>query len=498
MFNFSARMSGEPVRRVDPALPGVMLSSTALGTGQGIGSLVLRLWRGAGVIVLGGTLLVVAAVATLGLLPPRYTSQIQILVDPADLRVVDNDVSARQPQADSGVSVAESQVRVIQSDSVLRRVVGQLHLERDDEFVRPDSADPRLTWIKAALGMLTPRASREPVNLALDMLQTKLTVRRAERTFVIDVAVQSRDPEKAARIANAIGAAYIAENTSARTEAARRASEALEGRLNTLRQDVEQAEEQVLHYREEHHLVSSDGRLITDHQLGDLNQQLVAAAIRAADARARWDQARRMQGGDGSTALPEMLKSPEMQALRQQEATLSRNIADLTARLGARHPAMAEQYAQQRDLQRLIQRERVRIIETTLKDHERASASESAIRMNLDRVKRETAMSDRAYVGLRELERTLESRKSVYEAYLRRAREAREQERLDATNVRLISQATPARQRTFPPSPRIVLPAALGLGLLLGAVVILLLPTGRRKRSRHWIWPVSSLRPADA
>ncbi|WCS24963.1 GumC family protein [Methylobacterium sp. NMS14P] len=484
-------MSGEqPVRMVLPQVAPPTDSRVILR----------RLWRGSGFIVLGGLFMVAVAVALLGLIPPRYTSSIQVLVDPSDLRVVENDVNARQPQADSGVSIAESQVRVIQSDSVLRRVIAKLHLDQDDEFVLPDGNNPTLTWIKGALGMLPPPASRDPVITALDTLQNRLTVRRAERTFVIDVSVQSRDPEKAARIANAVGDAYFTEEAAARTETARRASDALAGRLNSLKRDVEQAESAVVRYREDHKLVAASGRLLTDQQLGDLNQQLVTASIKTAEAKSRLDQARRMRSSDPSTALPEMLQSLEMQALRQQYATLSRNTAELATRLGERHPAMAEQYAQQRDLQRLIQREKERIIETTQKDYDRAAASEAAIRANLDRVKNETASSDRAYVGLRELERTLDARRGIYEAYLKRAREASEQERLNTTNVRIISAAVPARQRTFPPSPKIVLPVALVLGLLLGGGIALMLgaDSDRRRNLRAATRPAASFRAADA
>lgn len=491
MFDFSTRMSGEqPVR--------IVLPETAPRTEPRV--ILRHLWRGGPFIVLGGLFMVAAAVMLLGLLPPRYTSSIQVLVDPSDLRVVENDVNARQPQADSGVSIAESQVRVIQSDSVLRRVIAKLHLDQDDEFVQPDGTNPLVNWAKSALGMMPPAASRDPVNIALDTLQNRLSVRRAERTFVIDVAVQSRDPEKAAAIANAIGEAYFAEEAAARTETARRASDALAGRLNSLKRDVEQAEGAVVRYREEHKLVASSGRLLTDQQLGDLNQQLVTASIKTAEAKSRLEQARRMRSSDPSTALPEMLQSLEMQALRQQYATLSRNTAELATRLGERHPAMAEQYAQQRDLQRLIQREKERIIDTTQKDYDRAAASEAAIRASLDRVKTETTTSDRAYVGLRELERTLESRRGVYEAYLKRAREASEQERLNTTNVRIISAATPARQRTFPPSPKIVLPVALVLGLLLGGAIALMIGADRDRRNNlsAAIRPAASFRAADA
>ncbi|GJE04770.1 Chromosome partition protein Smc [Methylobacterium jeotgali] len=461
MFDFATPLRNDPPPAPRPSEPGRPDLRTVLR----------RLRQGTSTILLGGAVSVVAAVALLGLATPSYTSNVQILIDPSDLRVVENEVSARTPQADSGVSLAESQARVIQSDSVLRRAVVALRLDQDDEFVRPEWDSPVVNGLKSMLGMLPPPGGRDPVNLALDALRLKLAVRRPERTFVIDVYVQSREAEKAARIANAIADAYFREEAAARTEAARRASDALVGRLNALRGDVEEAERRVIAYRQDHRLVASSGRLLTDQQLGDLNQQLVTASIRTAEAKSRLDQARSMKAGDASTALPEMLQSLEMQALRQQFATLSRNTAELATRLGTRHPAMAEQYAQQKDLQRLIQREKERIIETTQKDYDRAAASEAAIRTNLDRVKTETATSDRANVGLRELERTLESRRGVYEAFLKRSREASEQERLNSTNVRVISQATPARLRSWPPSPKVVLPVALVLGLMAGAAL---------------------------
>lgn len=473
MFDFGSPVHGEPVTL-----------STRTQPQMDLAVVLRRLWRGSAYIVIGGLIGVGLAVIALNLLTPTYTSSIQILVDPADLPVIANDLSNRTPQADSGVSMAESQARVVQSDNVLRRVVERLDLTRDEEFVRPASPNPLTALVKRTLGLDAPAGSRDPVNVALDSLRLKLGVRRAERTFVIDVYVQTEDAEKSARIANAIGDAYFAEEARARTDAARRASDGLTARLATLRQGVEAAERKVVEYREANKLVSTSGRLLTDQQLSDLNQQAVTATIRTAEAKARLEQARRMRLGEAGTALPEMLQSIEMQGLRQQYATLSRNTAELAARLGERHPAMTEQYAQQRDLQRLIQREKERIIDTSQKDYDRAAASEAAVRRSLDQVKVETAGNDRASVGLRELDRELEARRVVYESFLRRARETSEQERLNSSNVRVISSATPARVRTWPPSPKVVLPLAFALGLALGAGLALLLGANRDERRR--------------
>ncbi len=90
MFDFSTRMSGEqPVRMVLPQPAEPRTEARVI---------LRRLWRGSGFILLGALFMVAAAVALLGLIPPRYTSSIQVLVDPSDLRVVENDVNARQPR----------------------------------------------------------------------------------------------------------------------------------------------------------------------------------------------------------------------------------------------------------------------------------------------------------------------------------------------------------------------------------------------------------------
>ncbi|MFC6790241.1 Wzz/FepE/Etk N-terminal domain-containing protein [Methylobacterium komagatae] len=148
MFDFSTRISGEPVRMVLPEVAPARPDARTIAR---------RLWRGSPFIILGGLLMAALAVVVLGLLTPSYTSNIQILVDPTDLRVVENDVNARAPQADSGVSIAESQVRVIQSDNVLRRVVEKLHLDQDEDFVRGDSSNPLMHWLRGVMGTLPPR-----------------------------------------------------------------------------------------------------------------------------------------------------------------------------------------------------------------------------------------------------------------------------------------------------------------------------------------------------
>jgi polysaccharide biosynthesis transport protein len=80
-----------------------------------------------------------------------------------------------------------------------------------------------------------------------------------------------------------------------------------------------------------------------------------------------------------------------------------------------------------------------------------------------------------AFVKWRELEREAEASRAVYESFLGRAREMREQERLDTTNVRILSDAQPPQDRSWPPRRLIILLAGLMLGILGGTGLAYLL-----------------------
>lgn len=454
--------------------------------------LLARVRRRLRLVLACGGIGLLAAILAFPFVPPVFTAGTQILIDPSDLRVVENGVNANPQYPDSGVSVLESQARVVNSDNVLRRVVTRLNLAADPEFVRPlPSADSAVELLKRILGF-TPVSElpSDPELRAVEALRRNIHVRRPERTFVIEIYVKADRGEKAARIANMIAEVYMAEEASARANSAGRASDALASRLSELRAALQTAEDKLAKYREQHKLVATNGRLLVDQRLGELNQQLTAASIRTEEARARADQARRLRLEGSGSALPELLASPEMRALRQQLADLARAHAETSARLGPRHPVVVEQLAQLRETERAISREKARIIDSTVKELDRAIATENAFRRELEKLKSETTVNDRALIGLREIEREVETQRTIYESFLRRARETGQQERLDTTNVRVISPATPPLGRSFPPSPKVLLPIALILGLLAGAGLAILLPM-RRRRGRAVVLAVA-------
>src|SRR6202000_2792436 len=77
---------------------------------------------------------------------------------------------------------------------------------------------------------------------ALETLNRHITVKKTDRTFIVDIEVWSYDPAKAAMLANAISNAYLAESRNSQATAARRATTDLSGRLRELQERLRTAE----------------------------------------------------------------------------------------------------------------------------------------------------------------------------------------------------------------------------------------------------------------
>jgi polysaccharide biosynthesis transport protein len=379
--------------------------------------------------------------------------------------------------SDVAVIQAESQVRVLTSDNVLRRVIASERLDIDPKFAK-GTAWPLLALREAFLKpfeISRATSKPDPTLAALYELQRRIRVKRAERTYVVDVSVTTEDGEKSVRIANALTQAYLAEQAAARSEAARRVSESLSARLSELKTRVRMAEERVEEFKSRNNIVGASGQLVNEQQLSDLNIQLSLARARTAEAKSRFEQLQSLQRtGADVGAFTEAVQSQTMAALRSQYADVMRREAEQTTSLGDRHPAVIEIRAQGQRLRRVIAEEINRIAEAARSDYQRARASEETLSRSLEGLKRNTMSTNEARVGLRELERDVQASRAVYESFLVRSRETGEQERLDTKNFRVISQADVPLRRSWPPSYALIAFGAIMLGLSAGTGLALL------------------------
>ncbi|TGP22932.1 chain-length determining protein, partial [Mesorhizobium sp. M1D.F.Ca.ET.234.01.1.1] len=118
-------------------------------------------------------------------------------------------------------------------------------------------------------------------------LQSEVLAQRNGRSYVISIGYQAPDPALATAITKAYADAYLADQLNASFDATERAALWLQGRLTELRESSQQAAMAVEKFRAEHGLsANSDGQLLSDKQLADLNAQLIVAQADTARASA--------------------------------------------------------------------------------------------------------------------------------------------------------------------------------------------------------------------
>src|SRR5262249_1940574 len=152
--------------------------------------------------------------------------------------------------------------------SVLKRVVDKLDLASDSDFKVTPRTPGVLGTIKTSLLALLGQqpAQAAPVEgideatlEIIDKLRKSMEVTAVQYTNLINVSVTSKDPRKAARLANTIADAYLVQQLDGRYEATRRATGWLSERIEEHREKLRKSEERFEALKAEMDLVDKEG-----------------------------------------------------------------------------------------------------------------------------------------------------------------------------------------------------------------------------------------------
>lgn len=440
-----------------------------------------RIW-----LVLGiAAVLFVCAFLVLQTLTPKFTASTVVMIETRREQVVDIESVLSDLSPKGGALGA--QASLIQSKSVVGRVIDTLGLEQDPEFnpfLEEDVSDAGQivpSWLKDVFGgskTLSPVEREQTESEAVfRKVLGGLDARPNASTLSIEISFTSTDREKAARIANAVAEAYVLDQLEAKFEATRRANEWLNERLGELRTKLDEAERAVEIFRTENNLLSAntEGGTLNEQQLSELNSQLILARAERAAKQARYERLQQVMRQGGSVdSIGEVLSSPVISGLRQQQAELARRQAELSSRYGPRHPEILKVQAEQRDLGREISQEIGRIAEGMRNEVDVAATRENSLEESLEGLTTRASGDNQAFVQLRALERDAAATRTLYESFLARFRQTSEQQGLLTPDARVISEASIP---TAPSEPKMkvllagALIAALGAGL--GCAVLL-------------------------
>lgn len=476
MYNTLGELSGPERRRPDPALQAAIAEIPRPTIVPRVQRPQQELWRIDVARVLGwmrrSLLLMVAAtivVALAGvtysvLTKPRFTAHAEIVIDPSNLQVVPDDIYAQSQQRDSQLLEVESMMGVLTSGNTLSRVVTDLDLGSDPEFVKPAGLDLAGLFGLSSSGGGTARPASD---VALESLATRIKAVRDDGSFVVSVNVWSEDPQKSVRLVNSLVAAFQAELAQEEAEGAQRSVTSLSDQLTQLKQNVASAEDAVETFKRAHNLQQTNGELTSAQSMTQLNAQVTDAQARLIAAQSRYDSLTRTGTTGAST---DALQSATMTALRTQYATLKQQYDSAAATLGAKHPTMLELGRQVKAAEDQIQREIDRTVAAARSEVDSARSALDALTAQTTVARTSVATDDQAQVQLRELQREADSSAAIYQAYLSRADQLAQRQQIDTTNVRVISPPL-LPTRSWPPGPLLAGAGGVVAGLLLGMLL---------------------------
>ncbi len=447
-------------------------------------------------VILSTVVLITTLAVLVGLLmTPKYTATALVMIDPRKEKIINVEEVLQGLNPDT--YVVETQIKLIASRAHAEQVMERLRLFDDPEFnvaAREGSRELQLRfggiWEKLANylpeGLLVAvgiaeEPTREELALqpilareaAIAAFLNNLRVRQEGRSYVIAISFTSVDPAKAARVANTVAQLYVESQRQAKVEATQEASSWLAERLETLRQEVVAKERAVEEFRARFGLVAAKGRTLTEQELADLNRELAQARADLAAKRAKLEQIRAMRG-QGLDAVADVIASPVIINLRQQEAMLLKTEAEMRTLYGEKHPKMQQLLNEKESLRRKIQDEVNRIIRNLQNEVNVAAARVRSLERDLDKLTNLTEEQRKKLVRLRQLEREAQASRQLYEAFLQRFKETREQAEVVKSDARVISEAAPPES---PSTPGPTLFAAVGFvgSSMLGVLLALLL-----------------------
>ncbi len=411
-------------------------------------------------LVLFLTVFVVLAAATLLIslfLTPLYSATAMIKLDPDQHKLLS---SGPQQNPVPDPDMIDTEIAVMRSPEVARRVVDELNLEQNPAYLG------RRGFLRSLLAGPRP-PSTEPERIAIaKRLSQRFKATRESTTYIVDLSYVSPDPRQAATLANAFAREYLQTTVSSQVNTAAQQAAWLGARLQALGADLQQADANVARYRAAAGIVSGGvNGTITDQQVAPISTQLATAQSEAAAAHAAVTAARAQMARGGLDSVSSVLGSATISQLRLERAEVLKKQAEISVRYGPKYPESVDVQQQLDSVNRQLNDESRRIVGGLEGDASAAGARAQSLQSDLDRLRAQQAANTQASVEADSLQRDADAKRAIYNEVSALEQQASQQAHLTESNAHLISSATPPTTPSFPNIPLFAV-----MGVMLGAL----------------------------
>jgi capsular exopolysaccharide synthesis family protein len=408
-----------------------------------------RLW-----LVLGSLFLVVLFVTTISfLLPRRYDASSKLLLD---LEGSEN-LALDQVVMPVGIDLdtkLQTQIRIVQSDTIAASVIEELGLQNEPEFAGKQPGPRR------SLANLDVRVRAALV----DRFHRGLTVNLIPKTEIIEIHFRSGDASFAANVANAVARTYIENNFQTKYQAMQQTSDWLTKQLDDVKNKGEIAEQQLISYQKKTGLLGTDE---THNIVVDRLELLNKALSEAEGDRIMKEAKYRIAMTENPDLIANIVPESLLGALYKQRADSRSEYAQLAAKYGVSYPRVIQLQSQLNELDSSISQETVKVSETLRAEFRAALRSQEMLQAAFEKQKDNAFKMNQDAIQYGIMRREVESSRDLYEGLLKKLKEAGILAGLRSSNINIIDVASVP---VVPVEPKIPLNIALGCvgGLIFG------------------------------
>ncbi|MEH2590256.1 GumC family protein [Bradyrhizobium sp. AZCC 1721] len=425
-------------------------------------------------IIVPTLLALVLSLAAVNMITPRYKSEARILVDGRENVFLRPNGERNEERSALDAEAVTSQVQLVQSRDLAREIIKKNKLAERPEFDPVLQGLSPLKSLLALVGIGRDPFSLTPEERVLEAYYERFTAYAVDKSRVIVIEFQSRDPELAARVANSIAEGYLVLQQDARQQQAKSASQWLSGEIEHLRKRVAEAESRVEDFRSKSSLfVGTNNTTLSNQQMGEINTQLNNARALKSDAESKARLIKEMLQSGKPIEASEVLNSELVRRLSEQRVTLRAQLAEQSSTLLGGHPRIKELKAQLADLDRQLREEAGKVSRSLENDARIAGGRVEGLTASLDQLKKQASSTNGQDVQLRALEREAKAQRDLLESYLAKYREANTRENIEAAPAdgRIISRATVSNTPAYPKKLPIILIATLATLLLTSGAI---------------------------
>jgi polysaccharide biosynthesis transport protein len=380
----------------------------------------------------------------------------------------------------------KTQFRILKGRDLVRRVVKRVDLGKVPEFNGTAEAPATpLTMLRdleqkvvrhikppPAVDAETPKIDETPDESSLvGAFLGRINVVPVTGSRLVDVTFEAMDPNFAAVAVNTLVDEYVEQNLAVKLQSTQNMLEWLDKELAKQQSKVQESEASLANYRARQNAMSLDDKQnIVLSRLNALNDSVMKAHSSRIQKEAVYNQVKSAGPGAGADMIPAIALNTAVQDLKSQIAEQQRERVRLAERYGDKWPALIQSTNKLAELQRQLDVETSRALQTVKNEYETAVLEEQTYSRNLEAAKADVQDLSRKSVDYNVMEREAQSNRQVYQSLLQRANELRVSSNSRQNNVRVVDRAEVPKSPLAPSGRRTWL-MAVAVGLVLSIAV---------------------------